>query len=54
MRGEEFGESRLEEVITAHSHKPLAEIQGQVLRAVREWAGDEPDDDMTLLIARAT
>jgi sigma-B regulation protein RsbU (phosphoserine phosphatase) len=54
MRGEEFGESRLEEIIAAHGHKPLAEIQGQVLSAVREWAGDEPDDDMTLLIARAT
>ena len=53
LRGEEFGESRLEEIITAHGHKPLAEIQEQVLRAVREWAGDEPDDDMTLLIARA-
>ncbi len=53
-KGEEFGESRLEEVITAHAHKPLAEIQEQVLRAVREWSGDEPEDDMTLLIARAT
>ena len=53
LRGEEFGESRLEEIITAHAHKPLAEIQEHVLKAVREWAGDEPDDDMTLLLARA-
>jgi hypothetical protein len=24
-----------------------------VLEAVRKWSGDEPEDDMTLLIARA-
>ena len=52
-RGEEFGESRLAQVIESHGNKPLAEIQQQVLGAVRKWSGDEPEDDMTLLIARA-
>ena len=51
--GEEFGESRLEAVISAHGDKPLAEIQEQVLTAVRQWSGHEPEDDMTLLLARA-
>lgn len=52
--GEEFGEARLEAVIEAHAEKPLAEIQQQVLTAVRSWSGREPEDDMTLLLARAT
>jgi sigma-B regulation protein RsbU (phosphoserine phosphatase) len=51
--GEEFGESRLAAVIEANGNKPLAEIQQQVLTAVRQWSGEEPEDDMTLLIARA-
>jgi sigma-B regulation protein RsbU (phosphoserine phosphatase) len=53
-QGEEFGESRLKAVVSAHGHKPLAEIQSEVLAAVRRWSGHEPEDDMTLLIARAT
>jgi len=52
--GEEFGESRLETVIKAHSAKPLAEIQAQVLEAVREWSGSGQEDDMTLMFVRAT
>jgi phosphoserine phosphatase RsbU/P len=51
--GEEFGESRLEAIIAAHGDKPLAQIQELILTAVRKWSGDEPEDDMTLLIARA-
>ena len=52
--GEEFGESRLEEVVKAHCGKPLAEIQAQVLQAVHQWSGSSPEDDMTLMLARAT
>lgn len=51
--GEEFGESRLEEIIAAQGDKPLAQIQASILTAVRKWSGQEPEDDMTLLIARA-
>ena len=53
-RGEEFGEQRLRAVINEHSERPLAEIQARVLEAVHNWSGEEPDDDMTLLMVRAT
>ncbi len=53
-RGEEFGEARLGAVVAAYAEKPLAEIREQVLAAVRHWSGQEPEDDMTLLLARAT
>lgn len=52
-RGEEFGEPRLRATISEHSTKSPAEIQAHVLEAVRAWSGDEPDDDMTLLMAKA-
>ena len=52
--GEEFGESRLEEVVKAHCGRPLAEIQAQVLEAVRRWSGPRQEDDMTLMLVRAT
>jgi len=52
-RGEEFSEDRLKAVIEQHSVKPLSEIQAHVLEAVRNWSGNEPDDDMTLLMVRA-
>lgn len=52
--GEEFGDHRLQAVIEKHLDKGLAEIQSQVLEAVRNWAGDELEDDMTLLVVRAT
>ncbi len=51
--GEEFGDGRLQAEIEKHSEKALAEIQAEVLEAVRNWAGDEPEDDMTLLMVRA-
>jgi sigma-B regulation protein RsbU (phosphoserine phosphatase) len=53
-QGEEFGEARLEAVVAAHAEKSLAEIQQQILTAVRNWSGQEPEDDMTLLLVRAT
>jgi len=53
-QGEEFGESRLEALIEARSTRPLLEIQQQVLKAVRDWAGQELADDLTLLLVRAT
>ena len=53
QRGSEFGEGRLRDVVAAGDHKPLAQIQEDVLNAVRKWSGDEPEDDMTLLLARA-
>lgn len=52
--GEQFGEPRLQAVVGAHAAKPLAEIQHQVLQAVREWSGQDPEDDVTLLLVRVT
>jgi phosphoserine phosphatase RsbU/P len=51
--GEEFGDERLQAEIEKHSEEPLAEIQAAVLKAVHAWAGDELEDDMTLLVVRA-
>jgi len=53
-KGEEFGEERLEAVIEENSSKPLADIEKRVIDAVGQWSGREPEDDMTLLIVRAT
>jgi sigma-B regulation protein RsbU (phosphoserine phosphatase) len=51
--GDEFGDERLHNEIEKRSTRPLAEIQTVVLEAVRDWAGDELEDDMTLLMVRA-
>jgi sigma-B regulation protein RsbU (phosphoserine phosphatase) len=51
--GEDFGEGRLQAEIEKRSDQTLAEIQAGVLEAVRKWAGDELEDDMTLLMVRA-
>ena len=52
--GEEFGESQLEEIVKTHCGRPLAEIQAHVLAAVRRWSGSGQEDDMTLMLVRAT
>ena len=51
--GEEFGDCRLRVEIESRSEETLAEIQAGVLKAVRNWAGDELEDDLTLLMVRA-
>ena len=52
--GEEFGESQLEEVVKAYCGRPLPEIQAEVLQAVHRWSGSSAEDDMTLMLVRAT
>ena len=54
LEAEPFGESQLEALIVTHRTKPLDEIQSEILKAVRAWSGGEPEDDMTLLLVRAT
>jgi sigma-B regulation protein RsbU (phosphoserine phosphatase) len=49
----EFGEARLAATVEQHPGRPLEEIQQQVLKAVRDWAGEEVEDDMTILLIRA-
>jgi sigma-B regulation protein RsbU (phosphoserine phosphatase) len=50
---EEFGEQRLETLITANYERPLPEIQTEILEAVKKWSGQDPEDDMTLVLVRA-
>ena len=50
----EFGEDRLRSLAQANRLRPLAEVQRIVLNEVRQRAGDEPDDDITLLMMRVT
>ena len=52
--GEEFGDERLKAEIEEHCGKSLSDIQTGVLDAVRKWAGDDLEDDLTLLIVRAS
>ena len=52
--GREFGEERLMSILTAANSRPLSEIQHTVVGAVRDWWGKELEDDMTLLLVRAT
>jgi phosphoserine phosphatase RsbU/P len=54
LEAEPFGDRRLEAVVNTHRHKPLSEIEREVLAAVESWSGIEPGDDMTLLLVRAT
>jgi sigma-B regulation protein RsbU (phosphoserine phosphatase) len=51
--GREFGEQRLRALVQANRDRPLAELQSVILREVQRWTGGEPDDDVTLLMARA-
>ena len=53
-RDNDFGEARLESTLTAHRDRSLVEIQRRVVEAVHDWAGQELEDDMTLLLVRAT
>ena len=48
----EFGAARLEATVKQHCEKPLDEIREHILKAVREWSGEEVEDDMTLLLIR--
>lgn len=53
-QGEEYGEARLNDLLNRHANRALPEIQRQILSEVEKWAGNEPEDDMTLMIVRAT
>jgi len=48
----EFGETRLLELATNACRKPLADITGDILRHVMDFADNQPGDDLTLLLLR--
>jgi len=52
--GEQFEEHRLRHAVEERSGAPLPEIQNHILNALHKWSAKEPEDDMTLLIVRAT
>ena len=51
--GEEFGEERLVEALWRHHASPARAALESVLRNVRQWSAGEPQDDVTLILARA-
>ncbi len=52
--GTEFGEQRLQDLVKAAYNQPLRDMQNHILKAVREWVGEEVEDDMTLVLVRVT
>jgi phosphoserine phosphatase RsbU/P len=52
---DQFGEHRLIEVVRRARGGPLPALVDEIYRSVEEWTGGgEPQDDMTLIVARAT
>jgi sigma-B regulation protein RsbU (phosphoserine phosphatase) len=53
VRGEQFGEARLTDLLLRHRDRPLDEIMGVITDSVRNWAGDiDNQDDTTFILAR--
>jgi serine phosphatase RsbU (regulator of sigma subunit) len=50
--GDLFGEQRLAEVVVAARHQPIEEVADRVIAAVRDFAGQEPSDDLALMALR--
>ena len=50
--GDEFGEARLLGVLKASRHAALGALVHEMAAAVREFSGNRPKDDVTLLVAR--
>ncbi|MBL8148958.1 MAG: PP2C family protein-serine/threonine phosphatase [Blastocatellia bacterium] len=51
---EDFGEERLAKLVETNKEKSPREIQELILEAIRQWSGEDQEDDMTLLIVKAT
>ncbi|MBN1827069.1 MAG: SpoIIE family protein phosphatase [Candidatus Eisenbacteria bacterium] len=49
---ESFGEERLRDLIVRHRDLPAAELIERILVEVRDFMGDDPGDDVTLLALR--
>jgi len=48
--GEEFGERRLLDIVTAHRHESAATLTRVVAEAAASWAGGATQDDATLIV----
>jgi sigma-B regulation protein RsbU (phosphoserine phosphatase) len=50
---QEFGESRLRQVIDSSMHLPTQELTRKIVQSVGEWCGDvPPHDDLTLVVMK--
>ncbi len=52
LDGEEFGESRVREVLVAARRRPVPEIIERLIGEVRAFNGGEQSDDLTLVVVR--
>jgi sigma-B regulation protein RsbU (phosphoserine phosphatase) len=51
--GEEFGETRLQQLTASLSHLPANELSDSIVSAVRDWRREAPQhDDLTLVVMR--
>jgi len=53
LTGEEFGESRLLEILRSHPQLPVKALLSLILAAVQKFSGANQADDLTLVIAQA-
>jgi sigma-B regulation protein RsbU (phosphoserine phosphatase) len=51
--GDEFGEERLRRALLSAREQPIEALPRGIAETVSSFAGGEPDDDLTLLVARA-
>jgi sigma-B regulation protein RsbU (phosphoserine phosphatase) len=51
--GEEFGESRLVDILQSSCHLPVGSLLQVIVGAVRQFTAGEQQDDITLVIARS-
>lgn len=51
--GDQFGSRRLIRTVLGCADLEPAEVAQSILRSVRDWAGEEFDDDLTVLLAKA-
>ena len=53
-QGEEFGEGRLIDRLTAHGHIPVASLLREIVASLQQFSGCEQADDITLVVAQCT
>jgi sigma-B regulation protein RsbU (phosphoserine phosphatase) len=53
VAGEEFGEERLEETLSAATHLSASEVRDFVVKSVQDWCANAPQhDDLTFLVIK--
>ena len=53
VRGEEFGEARLREILAETSRMSVDAMRDEIVRRVREWCADAPQhDDLTFIVMK--